>query len=100
MDLNARMTMGRLALGWRRLLPAGWCGTWLHLPGKRAGAQAELWKETRELARSYAGRARVLVTSFYRPRVAPLPRMSVLVLAQGTALRAQCEELLLRIAPG
>lgn len=29
-DLNARYTMGRLALGWRRLLPEGSSADWLH----------------------------------------------------------------------
>ena len=29
-DLNARFTMGRLALGWLRLVPAGWHAAWLH----------------------------------------------------------------------
>jgi hypothetical protein len=29
-DVNARYTMGRLALGFARLLPSGWCGSWLH----------------------------------------------------------------------
>jgi hypothetical protein len=30
-DVNARFTMGRLALGFRRLLGRGECGTWLHV---------------------------------------------------------------------
>ncbi|MSR56326.1 MAG: hypothetical protein EXS05_01465 [Planctomycetaceae bacterium] len=29
-DLNARYTMGRLALGFSRILPPGWCGSWMH----------------------------------------------------------------------
>ena len=29
-DINARWTMGRLTLGWRRLLKFKECGTWLH----------------------------------------------------------------------
>jgi hypothetical protein len=33
-DLNARFTMGRLALGWFRWLPEGWCGSWLASRGK------------------------------------------------------------------
>jgi hypothetical protein len=31
MDINARFTMGRLALGWKRLLSKGEWATWLHL---------------------------------------------------------------------
>ena len=30
-DINARWTMGRLALGFERLLPPAGCGAWLHL---------------------------------------------------------------------
>ena len=33
-DLNARYTMGRLALGFLRILPSGWCGSWLHFGAK------------------------------------------------------------------
>jgi hypothetical protein len=29
-DLNARFTMGRLAIGFQRILPPGWCGSWIH----------------------------------------------------------------------
>jgi hypothetical protein len=37
-DLNARWTMGRLALGFGRILPAGWCASWLHLPRRTVSA--------------------------------------------------------------
>jgi hypothetical protein len=45
-DVNARWTMGRLALGFGRLLPpAGW-GAWLHLPHSAAGnANDSSWIE-------------------------------------------------------
>lgn len=33
-DLNARYTMGRLALGFLRILPRGWCGSWMFLPSR------------------------------------------------------------------
>lgn len=43
-DLNARYTMGRLALGFRRILPADWCGSWLHFGEKQlAGRSIEIW---------------------------------------------------------
>ena len=43
-DLNARYTMGRLALGFRRILPADWCGSWLHFGAKHlAGREIEVW---------------------------------------------------------
>lgn len=37
-DLNARFTMGRLALGFRRLLPPGWCASWLWARSERQAA--------------------------------------------------------------
>ena len=33
-DINARWTMGRLSLGWRRLLKSGESGCWLHGPAR------------------------------------------------------------------
>jgi len=45
-DLNARYTMGRLALGFARLLPAGWCGSWLHFHRRHlAGRDLDAWLE-------------------------------------------------------
>jgi len=50
-DLNARYTMGRLALGFRRMLPADWCGSWLHFGEKQlAGRTIDSWiNDTRRL---------------------------------------------------
>lgn len=43
-DLNARFTMGRLALGFCRTVPAGWCGSWLHFGAKQlAGRTIDVW---------------------------------------------------------
>jgi hypothetical protein len=43
-DLNARFTMGRLALGFARLLPSGWCGSWLHFHRRHlAGRGRDAW---------------------------------------------------------
>lgn len=43
-DLNARYTMGRLALGFRRIVPTEWCGSWLHFGAKHlSGRTIELW---------------------------------------------------------
>jgi len=43
-DLNARYTMGRLALGFVRLLPLGWCGSWLHFHRRHlAGRDLDSW---------------------------------------------------------
>jgi hypothetical protein len=45
-DVNGRYTMGRLSLGFRRLLNAGECGSWLHigLPSDASGP-AHYWRE-------------------------------------------------------
>jgi hypothetical protein len=43
-DLNARCTMGRLALGFARLLPSNWCGSWLHFHRRHlAGRDVDSW---------------------------------------------------------
>jgi len=61
-DLNARFTMGRLALGLRRLLPQGWQGTWLHFPDKcLAGREFVAWLEG--LKPSLPDEAMAVVTS-------------------------------------
>ncbi len=44
MDLNARYTMGRLSLGWHRLLPPDTCASWLH--GSRSGTPSDLFTGT------------------------------------------------------
>lgn len=38
-DINARWTMGRLALGWRRFLRPGELASWLHLPSRQVTSQ-------------------------------------------------------------
>jgi hypothetical protein len=53
-DINARHTMGRLALGWRDLLGDGETAAWLFLPGNAAAALVD---------RSGSGDVRVLSTS-------------------------------------
>ena len=40
-DLNARWTLGRIALAWGSLLRAGECGAWIHPPRGKAMASAE-----------------------------------------------------------
>ena len=44
-DLNARFTMGRLALAWRDWLPAGWSGLWRVAPGVTAGVVRQFCEE-------------------------------------------------------
>ena len=43
-DVNARYTMGRLALGFGRVLRPGWCGTWGHFSRRHlAGRDRKAW---------------------------------------------------------
>jgi hypothetical protein len=43
-DVNARYTMGRLALGFGRVLRPGWCGTWVHFSRRHlAGRKIDAW---------------------------------------------------------
>jgi hypothetical protein len=44
-DLNARFTMGRLTLGWRDWLPAGWSGVWRVYPGTAATVVRQFCEE-------------------------------------------------------
>ncbi|MFN0056409.1 MAG: hypothetical protein ACKV0T_30045 [Planctomycetales bacterium] len=45
-DLNARYTMGRLALGFQRLVPSGWCASWLHVSPRIMAAQQRASRST------------------------------------------------------
>jgi len=86
-DVNARFTMGRLALGWARWLPSGWCGSWLPTTAARPTAAGSL------------GASQVRV-------VEPFPRSwknngggSTLILASSPTIRAETERQILQIQP-
>jgi hypothetical protein len=87
-DLNARWTMGRLTLGLTRILPAGWCASWLHPAGRRV-SPARL-----------ADLAALPIVREQRVRVIPTARdprgtaTSILVLADSPAVRAELESTL------
>jgi hypothetical protein len=84
-DLNARWTMGRLALGLQRILPAGWCASWLH-PGRQGVSPVRL-----------ARLAELPVVRERRARVIPTARdphgaaSAILVLADSPEVRAALE---------
>jgi hypothetical protein len=94
-DLNARHTMGRLALGWRRLLPTTWCGAWLHLPMTGTTAIDRVRSAAREIDRVHREHARALVTSLARSQIPARSAVTVLVAADCPDRRASCEALLL-----
>jgi hypothetical protein len=79
-DLNARYTMGRLALGFRRALPAGWCGSWLHFGAKQLGGR-DLRKWLAEVTANDATASRIVVTSPRTISSQPAHRHAVLILA-------------------
>lgn len=87
-DLNARYTMGRLALGFQRILPPNWCATWLHLP-RRAVGQTE----------RAAGLIPAECTSTASSRFIATSPASILVLADSPERRAEIEALEFRLQP-
>ncbi len=60
-DVNARLTMGRLALGWRRLLAGGEQADWLHF--RSTGNSADASRQTPETLESLPAGVRILRTS-------------------------------------
>lgn len=82
-DLNARFTMGRLALGWSRWLPAGWCGSWF--PTTRAASESLTGDPSQ---------ARVLATfpNSWRTELAG----ATLILAASSTIRAEVERQILQ----
>ncbi|MGQ0634704.1 MAG: hypothetical protein ACT4QC_08840 [Planctomycetaceae bacterium] len=88
-DLNARFTLGRLALGFGRFLPAGWCGSWLWLAAERVEQVRK-----RLAAEGLDGECVAVLWTSPEPAEAGEPR-SILLAAQGEELRAQAERCIL-----
>lgn len=88
-DVNARYTMGRLALGFRRILPAGWCGTWVHFSDRHMDrGELEKWIGGLHVSKS---KARAVVAS---PRMIGSRRAehhAALLLAASPGLRSELE---------
>jgi hypothetical protein len=92
-DLNARYTMGRLALGFRRLLPPGWCGTWLHFAARHlAGRRLTEWLA--DLRASLPNEARVAVASPQKIGSQMADHQALLVLAPSSEIRRLSESIL------
>lgn len=84
-DLNARFTLGRLALGFRRLVPPGWCASWLWLPARRRTySEGPQWPNI-----TNSGESKILRTS-PADDTGQQPQ-SLLLLASSLAARAAAE---------
>jgi hypothetical protein len=93
-DLNARFTMGRLALGFRRVLPPGWCGSWLHFSRRHLGGRdLEPWLA--ELRRLLGDNVTLAVTSPRQIGTRPVDHHALVVLAATSDHRRQAESAIL-----
>jgi hypothetical protein len=92
-DLNARYTMGRLALGFRRILPVGWCGSWLHF-GTKQLRDREVGMWLAEATTRYASDSRIAVASARTIGSQFAQRHAVLVLSPTAETRNDIERAL------
>jgi hypothetical protein len=89
-DLNARYTMGRLALGFRRILPPDWCGSWLHFGARNlAGCAIDIWYD--KLQRSLPRESRAILTSPRKIGTQGPASHAVVVLAPTVEILARAE---------
>ncbi len=93
-DLNARCTMGRLALGFRRLLPAGMCGSWLHFH-RRHLAECERDDWLNNLRDILPEKVTTAATSPRHIGTRRVEHHAVLVLAPSSEVRRQAEAAIL-----
>lgn len=92
-DLNARYTMGRLALGFRRVLPTGWCGSWLHFGAKQLGGRdVRTWLA--DALAHCSNDSRVAIASPREISLQPAQRHAVLVLSPTVEARTGIEHVL------
>jgi hypothetical protein len=93
-DLNARYTMGRLALGFHRILPDrdSWCGSWLQFGARHLGERGlGAWLAT--ISSTLPRDAVVVPASPDRPKGNSFP--AVLVLAPSSTIRQGAESTIL-----
>jgi hypothetical protein len=93
-DLNARYTMGRLALGFNRILPTRGCGSWLHFHRRHlAGRDLNSWLDC--LRDSLPAGVRLAATSPPTIGLRSVEHHAALLLAPSSGARRQAESLLL-----
>ncbi|WP_166823036.1 hypothetical protein [Thalassoroseus pseudoceratinae] len=89
-DINARWTMGRLSIGFQRLLQPGEVGTWLHV---RWPADVDEWMAN--IHRQLPVGVRLLRTSPRTVASKPVRHGSVLIIAADIELQAHAEDIIL-----
>jgi hypothetical protein len=89
-DLNARYTMGRLALGFRRILRPGWNGSWIHF-GERHLAAGELKSSLSHLRHAGLGGAIIVAASPRKIGGRAARHHAVLVIAPTIEILKQAE---------
>jgi hypothetical protein len=92
-DVNARFTMGRLSLGFRKLLQPGECGCWLHRC-QPAGTLETLHAWYRQLESQLPEGTRMIRTSPFEVDGQAVSHGTFVLLAKSTELLASAEEIL------
>jgi hypothetical protein len=95
-DINARFTMGRIALGFRKLLKPGEKGTWLHMQWPVDDADAPRRFFNRTVAR-LPSEVRVVRTSPFVVDGTPVSHGTLVVIARADETLAQAEQLALGV---
>jgi hypothetical protein len=92
-DINARYTMGRIALGFRRLLNPGETASWLQVSQKFTNtAEALCWKE--EIQEKVSESIRILWTSPVEMGSRPVQQQTVLLIGQQESELNEAEKIL------
>ncbi len=91
MDINARYTMGRLSLGFRRLLRPGEVASWLHLNQKAVESAGQNVDWDHWLAAKMPDGARFVRTSPLRVAGRAVEHMTCVVIAESEATLSETE---------
>lgn len=87
-DLNARYTMGRLALGWRRVLRDNECALWFHFPWDlQRWSSAAAWSD--DMQSMLPAATRIVFTSLLPRRDDAQSRCSALLIAPSAEVLAK-----------
>ena len=93
-DINARYTMGRLALGFRRLLEPGETGTWLHYRQPDTSIE-ELREWFAKFQQRFPARTKVIRTSPWEVHGKPVRHGTVVLLSSSQSVQDEAERIAL-----